>query len=79
MNTVRSLACTAAWLLSIAFVSAENWPQFRGPTGQSISGETGLPLKWSATENVAWKTPMGVSQGHLFIRTEKNVICIGSK
>lgn len=35
---------------------AENWPQFRGPTGQGLSTETNLPLEWSATENVAWKT-----------------------
>lgn len=36
--------------------SAENWPCFRGPTRQGISTETGLPLKWSETENVRWKT-----------------------
>ena len=35
---------------------AEEWPGFRGPTGQGISTEKGLPTKWSATENVAWKT-----------------------
>src|SRR5687767_4116193 len=37
---------------------AENWPRFRGPNGQGISTETNLPTKWSATENVAWKTPV---------------------
>jgi outer membrane protein assembly factor BamB len=36
-------------------VSAENWPQFRGPTAQGISTETGLPLVWNATNNVVWK------------------------
>jgi outer membrane protein assembly factor BamB len=35
---------------------AENWPQFRGPTGQGLSGEKNLPTRWSATENIAWKT-----------------------
>ena len=53
------------WLscsLVVAFVSsadapaAENWPQFRGPTGQGHSVAQGLPLHWSETENVAWKT-----------------------
>jgi len=39
-------------------VGAENWPRFRGPTGQGVSTETGVPTKWSATENVAWKTPV---------------------
>ena len=34
----------------------ENWPRFRGPNGQGHSIETGLPLHWSATSNIAWKT-----------------------
>ena len=46
-------------LLSVAESAlVENWPQFRGPTGQGISTEINLPLHWSATENVAWKTPI---------------------
>jgi outer membrane protein assembly factor BamB len=36
----------------------ENWPQFRGPTGQGLSDSTGLPLTWSETEHVKWKTPI---------------------
>jgi outer membrane protein assembly factor BamB len=36
--------------------SAENWPGFRGPTRQGVSSETKLPLQWSATNNVAWKS-----------------------
>ena len=36
--------------------AAEDWPQFRGPTGQGISTETGLPLEWSESQNVRWKT-----------------------
>ena len=34
---------------------AEDWPEFRGPTGQGISEERGLPLNWSETKNVKWK------------------------
>jgi outer membrane protein assembly factor BamB len=48
-----------AFALSIATTTrAENWPSFRGPTGQGISTETGLPTMWSATENISWKTPI---------------------
>jgi outer membrane protein assembly factor BamB len=36
-------------------VAAEDWPCFRGPTRQGLSAETGIPLRWSATENVRWK------------------------
>lgn len=34
---------------------AENWPEFRGPTGQGHYAGKGLPLTWSTTQNVAWK------------------------
>jgi len=35
---------------------AANWPQFRGPTGQGTSAETRVPLHWTASSNVLWKT-----------------------
>lgn len=34
---------------------AGDWPQFRGPSGQGLSPEKGLPLDWSETKNVRWK------------------------
>jgi outer membrane protein assembly factor BamB len=37
---------------------AEDFPQFRGLTGQGHSRESGLPLTWSETENIVWKTPL---------------------
>jgi outer membrane protein assembly factor BamB len=33
----------------------ENWPGFRGPSGQGISQEKNVPLTWSLTENLAWR------------------------
>jgi len=36
-------------------VLAEDWPEFRGPSGQGVSEERGLPLTWSETGNVKWK------------------------
>jgi len=48
-----------------AAVAAEepNWPQWRGPHRNGVSSETGLPLEWSATENVLWKTAIE-GRGH---------------
>jgi outer membrane protein assembly factor BamB len=46
------------FLLVAGAVNADNWPQFRGPNTQGHSVEANLPLKWSATENVAWKTAL---------------------
>ena len=37
-------------------VYGENWPAWRGPRGDGTSLETSAPIKWSNTENVAWKT-----------------------
>jgi outer membrane protein assembly factor BamB len=37
-----------------------DWPEFRGPTGDghapAVKDDRGLPLEWSETENVKWKT-----------------------
>jgi outer membrane protein assembly factor BamB len=33
-----------------------DWRAFRGNDGSATSAEKGLPLSWSATENVIWKT-----------------------
>src|SRR5678815_3617853 len=38
--------------------SAENWPNWRGPTSTGVSKESGLPVKWSDSENVVWKAPI---------------------
>ncbi len=49
----------AGLLLAALIVSgarAEDWPQFRGPTGQGHSTEIGLPIEWSESHNVLWKT-----------------------
>jgi len=49
----------AGFCLAVAAtLEAANWPQFRGPTGQGHSSETGLPLKWTTTENIAWRTEL---------------------
>jgi outer membrane protein assembly factor BamB len=37
---------------------AENWPGWRGPRGDGTSAETGIPVRWSASENIAWKVPV---------------------
>jgi outer membrane protein assembly factor BamB len=37
---------------------AEDWPEFRGPNGQGIYGAKQLPLKWSKTEGVKWRTEL---------------------
>jgi outer membrane protein assembly factor BamB len=40
-----------------AGLAPENWPQWRGPQLNGVSGETSLPRTWTPTENIAWKLP----------------------
>jgi len=44
-------------------VRAENWPQWRGPTLNGVSAETNLPVRWSPTENIAWKLALPAWSG----------------
>ena len=37
---------------------AEDWREFRGPTGQGHYDGKNLPIEWSTTKNVVWKTPV---------------------
>jgi len=38
--------------------AVDTWPQWRGPTGDSVTASAKLPTHWSATENVVWKAPL---------------------
>jgi len=54
----RTLLTALLFSFTVPFALADNWPAWRGPTGQGHSAEKNLPLKWSATENVKWKVPL---------------------
>ena len=63
MNPVRRMYFVAALATALGFgrVAQADWPEFRGPRGDghvSAPGEKpiGLPLHWSETNNVKWKT-----------------------
>ncbi|MCE9531257.1 MAG: PQQ-like beta-propeller repeat protein [Planctomycetes bacterium] len=58
------------WILGLATAiivagqaPAQNWPVWRGPTGDGVVHEKGFPTKWNETENVTWKTPIP-GRGH---------------
>jgi outer membrane protein assembly factor BamB len=58
MSPMKRFACAWMLVLAVAELRAENWPQWRGPAATGISTETGLPERWSDTENIAWKAPV---------------------
>ena len=55
---MRLIVCFLLCSLGLASAQAENWPQWRGAKLDGISGEKGLPTKWSKTENVLWRLPL---------------------
>lgn len=56
-STRRSQLFSIVFLLCCANRAfAQGWPDFRGPGGQGHSSERGLPLEWSESRNVGWKT-----------------------
>lgn len=58
-------------------VIAEDWPEFRGPTGQGLVGKGEWPTTWSATKGIVWKQPIEgkgwsspiVWQGRVYLTT----------
>jgi outer membrane protein assembly factor BamB len=52
---IVSFAILAFWA---GFVHADDWPEFRGPTGQGHASAEKIPSEWSPTQNIAWKAPV---------------------
>jgi outer membrane protein assembly factor BamB len=71
------LAAGIIILCGNARVGADNWPEFRGPTGQGLVANDKLPVEWSATKNVTWKQPIPgkawsspiVQEGRIYLTT----------
>src|SRR5439155_2166694 len=75
----------ALFLTSVA--EADNWPEWRGPTGTGICFEKNLPTVWGTNQNVRWKTPLPepgnstpiIWSNRVFvtqaIENKRNVIC----
>jgi len=46
-----------------ATLAAEDWPHWRGPTHDGVSGETGLPVEWDTENGIVWKLSMPAWSG----------------
>lgn len=56
---VRTALTTGLFVLAAAsLLKADNWPQWRGPTGNGICTEQNVPTQWSRTKNVLWRTEL---------------------
>jgi outer membrane protein assembly factor BamB len=47
-----------ACFLLLSSLQAGDWPQWRGPSSDGISNESGLPVRWSAKEHIIWKASL---------------------
>ncbi len=55
---LRFCLISVLFFATVLSAQAENWPEFRGPTGQGIYAGKNLPIEWSPTKNVAWVKPI---------------------
>jgi outer membrane protein assembly factor BamB len=62
-SVFRVLVLSSQILGSVSCLADDEWPQFRGPDGQGHTTAIGLPVTWSESENIAWKTALP-GEGH---------------
>jgi outer membrane protein assembly factor BamB len=58
MRRLDRIACIFLLAAAASAALGADWLQFRGPGGQGISDEKGLPTEWSAEKNIAWKVKL---------------------
>jgi hypothetical protein len=56
MRIILSLAFCCLTIPSLG--ADDNWPQFRGPSGDGHASARDLPTEWSESKNIRWKTPI---------------------
>jgi outer membrane protein assembly factor BamB len=57
MPRLASIVLTIS--MPCALAHAADWPQWRGPQGNGVSEEKGLPTVWSKDQNIAWRARLG--------------------
>ena len=75
MRKMLAVGCAAALAMTaVAVVSAEDWPQWRGPERLAVWQETGIVDELPEELKVAWRTPLragysgpAVADGRVFI------------
>jgi outer membrane protein assembly factor BamB len=55
---VVSCSTLSTWAAEPSAAAEDNWHQWRGPTANGVAIRGNPPLRWSETENIAWKTEL---------------------
>jgi outer membrane protein assembly factor BamB len=74
----RVAACFTLYILTTLAARADDWPQFRGPTGLGYAEEQNLPIVWDGNgdKNVIWAAPL-IGEGHAspIVCKDRVIIC----
>ena len=65
-------------LTALLGARAHDWPEFRGPTGQGLSPAKDVPIRWSGSSNVAWKTAIPAAGWSSPVLVQKKVYLTGA-
>ena len=63
VRTLALAALTTVLAVGASSEAGENWPAWRGPSLNGVSGEKNLPVRWSTEENIVWKIEMPAWSG----------------
>lgn len=58
MSAVHRCVCVLILAFACHSAPAADWTQFRGPGGLGIATERSLPVEWSSTKNIVWRTKL---------------------
>ena len=53
-----SIMCLLSFIVPAHPLAGADWPQFRGPDGLGISADANVPVRWSESKNLKWKTSL---------------------
>ncbi|MBQ6571287.1 MAG: hypothetical protein IIX31_01210, partial [Alistipes sp.] len=69
---IKKVFLSLALVAAAATASAQDWPQFLGPTADSKSPQTNLLRQWPAAgPEVKWTTSVGIGYGGPVVRDGK--------
>ena len=79
MRRTRRMVLMMTACVALFAVEAHDWPEFRGPTGQGLSPAKNVPIRWSGTSNVVWKTPLSMAGWSSPVLVKQRLYLTGSR
>lgn len=58
MRSDYRTAAAVLLCLGVTGLHAAEWPHWRGPGASGVAPDARLPIRWTGTDNVAWKVPL---------------------